>query len=165
MNPADVVKETARHFVSYLEWKVVDKTFDVSIRKNAVSQRVNRMGLFILVFRGDFEWDECLSLYRCKDVVEKGFSMLKNDIEALPMNVRKDSTVSGYLFVCFLSLILRMRLLRMLKESGLNKKYSIEGLLTELEKIRLMILPDGTRLPTEISKKQREILSALNLCA
>ncbi|HOL42559.1 MAG TPA: IS1634 family transposase, partial [Methanospirillum sp.] len=61
--------------------------------------------------------------------------------------------------------ILRMRLLRMLKESGLNKKYSIEGLLTELEKIRLMILPDGTRLPTEISKKQREILSALNLCA
>jgi transposase len=165
MNPADVVKETARHFASYLDWKVVDKTFEVSIRKNAVSQRVNRMGLFILVFRGDFEWDECLSLYRCKDVVEKGFSMLKNDIEALPMNVRKDSTVSGYLFVCFLSLILRMRLLRMLKESGMNKKYSIEGLLTELEKIRLMILPDGTRLPTEISKKQREILSALNLCA
>ena len=98
------------------------------------------MGLFILLYQGTFEWDECLALYRCKDIVEKGFSMLKNDIEALPLNVRKDSTIAGYLFVCFLSLILRMRLLRLLKESELNKKYSIEGLLTELEKLRLMVL-------------------------
>jgi len=165
MNPADVVKETARHLAPYLDWKVVDHSFEVTIRKNAVSQRVNKMGVFVLVFCGSFEWDECLSLYRCKDVVEKGFSMLKNDIEAVPMNVRKDSTVSGYLFVCFLSLILRMRLLRMMKESGLNEKYSVEGVLTELEKIRLMVLPDGTRLPTEMTKKQRDILTALGLCA
>lgn len=123
MNPLDVVKETARGYTPYLEWSVIDDSFEVSIRKNAVSQRVNRMGLFVLLFRGTFEWDECLALYRCKDVVEKAFSMLKNDIEALPLNVRKDSTVAGYLFVCFLSLILRMRLLRLLKESGLNKKY------------------------------------------
>lgn len=165
MNPTDVVKETARNYTPYLEWKLIENSFEVSIRKNAVSQRVNRMGLFILLFRGCFEWDECLALYRCKDVVEKAFSMLKNDIEGLPLNVRKDSTVSGYLFVCYLSLILRMRLLRLSKESGLNKKYSIEGLLTELEKLRLMILPDGTKIPTEVTKRQRDILTALNLCA
>jgi len=51
------------------------------------------------------------------------------------------------------------------KEAGLNKKYSIEGLLTELEKLRLMVLPDGTRIPTEVTKRQRVILTALNLCA
>jgi hypothetical protein len=58
-----------------------------------------------------------------------------------------------------------MRLLRLSKESGLNKKYSIEGLLTELEKLRLMILPDGTKIPIEVTKRQRDILTALNLCA
>jgi hypothetical protein len=58
-----------------------------------------------------------------------------------------------------------MRLLRLVKEAGLNKKYSIEGLLTELEKLRLMVLPDGTRIPTEVTKRQRDILTALNLCA
>jgi len=165
MNPADVVKETARHLAPYLDWKVVDHSFEVTIRKNAVSLRVNKMGVFILVFSGSFEWDECLPLYRCKDVVEKRFSMLKNDIEAVPMNVRKDSTVSRYLFVCFLSLILRIRLLRMMKESGLNERYSVEGVLTKLEKIRLMVLPDETRLPTELTKTQRDILTALGLCA
>jgi transposase len=165
LNPADVVKETAKIYTPYLEWTVKENSFEVSIRKNAVSQRVNRMGLFILLYQGTFEWDECLALYRCKDIVEKGFSMLKNDIEALPLNVRKDSTIAGYLFVCFLSLILRMRLLRLLKESELNKKYSIEGLLTELEKLRLMVLPDGVKIPTEMTKRQRDILTALGLCA
>lgn len=83
MNPVDVVKETARKFTPYLEWNVKESSFEVNNRKNAVSQRVNRMGLFILLYRGTFEWDECLALYRCMDIVEKGFSMLKNDIEAL----------------------------------------------------------------------------------
>ena len=58
-----------------------------------------------------------------------------------------------------------MTLLRLLKEAGLNKKYSGEGLLTELEKIRLMILPDYTKIPTEVTKRQRDILTALGLCA
>jgi hypothetical protein len=40
---------------------------------------------------------------------EKEFSVLKNDIGALPLNGRKDAPVAGALFVCFLALILRMR--------------------------------------------------------
>ena len=101
MNPGDLVKETARNITPYLEWKVFDHSFEVTV---AVSQRVNRRGLFIHLFQGIFEWDECLALYRCKDVVGKGFSMLKNDIEALPLNVRKDGTVAGTsLFVSSLS--------------------------------------------------------------
>ena len=47
----------------------------------------------------------------------------------------------------------------------LNKRYSVEGLLTELEKIKIMILPDGEKITTEITKKQREILDALHMCA
>jgi hypothetical protein len=58
-----------------------------------------------------------------------------------------------------------MRLLRLLKDSGLIKKYSIEDLLTELEKPRAMFLPDGTKIQTEVTKRQREILTALGLSA
>jgi len=41
----------------------------------------------------------------------------------------------------------------------------VEGLITELEKIKLMILLDGQKIITELTKKQREILDALNMCA
>jgi len=50
-------------------------------------------------------------------------------------------------------------------KAGLGKRYSVEGLLLELENIKVMILPDGQRITTEISRKQREILNALDLCA
>ena len=41
----------------------------------------------------------------------------------------------------------------------------MEGLLTELEKIKIMIVPDGEKVVIEITKKQREILDALHMCA
>jgi hypothetical protein len=60
---------------------------------------------------------------------------------------------------------LRMKLTRLVINAELNKRYSVEGLLTELEKIKIMILPDGEKITTEITKKQREILDTLHMCA
>ena len=91
--------------------------------------------------------------------------MLKNDIEIMPSHLKTNSSLKGYLFVAFLALILRMKLSRRMSDVGLNKRYSVDGFLTELEKIRAMILPDGEKIVTEITKKQREILVALQLCA
>lgn len=165
MNPAEVFREIAKRDAKFIEWKAVNGRFQISIRKNAVSQAINKMGKFILLYRGDFSWEECLSLYRGKDVVEKGFDILKNDLELMPMNVRTESSLRGYLFIVFLALILRMKLIRLMTDAQLLKRYSAEGLLTELEKIKVMILPDGQKITTEITKKQREILDALNMCA
>jgi transposase len=165
MNPGEVFRATAKKDAKFIEWKVVDGKFKVSLRKNAVSQAINKMGKYILLYRGEFSWRECLSLYRSKDVVEKGFDVLKNDIDLMPANLRTSSSLRGYLFIAFLALILRMKLMRMMIDAELNKRYSVEGLLTELEKIKIMVLPDGEKVTTEITKKQREILDALHMCA
>jgi len=49
--------------------------------------------------------------------------------------------------------------------SGLLFFLALGRYLTELEKIKIMILPDGEKITTEITKKQREILDALHMCA
>ena len=54
-----------------------------------------------------------------------------------------DNSLRGYLFVAFLALILRMKLTRLMVNAKLNKRYSVEGLLIELGKIKIMIMPDG----------------------
>jgi hypothetical protein len=41
----------------------------------------------------------------------------------------------------------------------------IASRLTELEKIKVIILSDGQKITSEVTKKQREILDALNICA
>jgi transposase len=165
MNPGEVFREIARRDARFIEWRTIDGKFEVALRKNAISQAINKLGKFILLYQGHFSWEECLSLYRGKDTVEKGFDILKNDIDLMPAHVRTDNTLRGYLFIAFLALILRMKLMRLMVEAGLSKRFSVEGVLTELEKIKVLILPDGQKITTEVTKKQREILDALNICA
>jgi len=165
MKPYHVFHEMCMGYAQYFTWKLVEGRFQVKIKKNAVAQRVNKMGLYILFTNDELTWDECLSTYKSRDLVEKGFDILKNDLEARPLNIQKESTLKGLLFVNFLSLILKMRLLCMMKKKGLHEKYTIDSLLFELEKIKKVELEDGTRVTTELTKKHKNILEPLGLCA
>ncbi len=113
MVPQDVVEEVTGKFYSYIDWKVVNQGFEVAVRKKAVAQRVNRMGKFVLLYKEDYNWDECLSR----------------------------------------------------RESGLIERYSVTGLLLELEKLKKIELSDGEIVASEPTKKQKEILEKLGLCA
>ncbi len=161
----EVVREIARNYYPYIQWKVVDRRFEVKVRKKAVAQRVNRMGKFVLLYKGNFSWNECLSLYKSKDVVEKVFDTLKNDIETAPMNVKKDGTLRGLVFICFLATIIRTRLMKLMSENKLNEKYTVDGMLLELEKIKRTELSNGEIITSELTAKQNEILDKLGLCA
>lgn len=164
MNPAEVVEETAKKFTSYVEWKVVDQTFEVSVRKKAVSQRVNKMGKHILLYSGDYTWKDCLTTYKSKDIVEKGFDILKNDINQAS-NMQKDNTLKGLIFASFLALLIKMRLMKQMQESNLIEDYTLEGLLLELEKTRLIDYGNGKQATTELTRKQQDILNRLKSCA
>jgi hypothetical protein len=47
-NAGEVFKERAREMASFYSWEKIDDHFRINIKKNAVSQRVNRMGKFFL---------------------------------------------------------------------------------------------------------------------
>jgi transposase len=160
-----VFKEKAHGFGTFFDWHVIDNRFDVAIKQNAVAQRMNKMGKYILFYSGDFDWIKCLSMYRERDEIEKSFKALKNEIDILPLNTHSEKTTRGFIFIAFLSLIIRSRLINMMRESNILDKYSVELLLLQLEKLRKITLADGQIFVTEMTKKQREIIQALNLCA
>ena len=164
-NAAEVFKERAREMASFYSWKKIDDHFRIDIKKNAVTQRVNRMGKFFIFYYGERDWMECLTYYRERDIVEKGFKIMKNDIQSLPLNTHKDSTTKGFIFVRFIGLIIRMRLLSMMRETKIIEDYAVESLLLELEKIRKIELQNGEVIVTELTRKQKEIIEKMNLCA
>jgi transposase len=164
-NPHVVFKDKAHGFGNFFDWKVTDNRFDVAIKQNAVAQRMNKMGKYILFYSGDFDWMKCLTLYRDREEIEKSFKALKNEIDILPLNTHSEKTTRGFIFIAFLSLIIRTRLINMMREAELLDKYSVELLLLQLEKLRKITLADGQILVTEMTKKQREIFQALSLCA
>lgn len=81
---------------------------------------------------------ECLTQHHQRDEVEKCFVRIKKDLDVLPMNVKTESTIRGYLFMVFIALIIQMRLDTLMKENELLEKYSMEELLLELEKKTLL---------------------------
>jgi len=164
-NAGEVFKERAREMASFYSWKKIDDHFRINIKKNAVSQRVNRMGKFFLFYYGERDWMECLTVYRERDIVEKGFKIMKNDIQSLPLNTNKDSTTRGFIFVCFIGLIIRTKLLNIMRETKVIEDYTVESLLLELEKIRKIELQNGEVIVTELTRKQKEIMEKMNLCA
>ena len=58
-----------------------------------------------------------------------------------------------------------MKLLSMMRETKIIEDYTIESLLLELEKIRKVELQNGEVMVTELTRKQKEIMEKLNLCA
>jgi transposase len=161
----EVFKEKAGAMANYISWRVDGDGFRVEARKNAVSQYVNRLGKYILLYKGDVDWQSCLAVYREKDIVEKAFRTLKTDVEASPLNTHKEETTRGLLFACYLGLLLKMRLLKRMREAGLLEEYTVDSLLLELEKIKKIKLEDGTMMTNELTRRHKGILNRLQLCA
>lgn len=161
--PGKVFDNIAGKLAKYIRWSVVDGGFEVKARDKAVARRVNRMGFTVVVQRGGHSWEEVLAWSRERDAIEKMFKQLKSDIEVKPLRVHKTEVARGWVFVAFVSLILRSRLVRLMKETGLSKDYSIPSMLLVLNRLKRVELSDGTMFNTEVTKRQRLILEALDI--
>jgi transposase len=73
---------------------------------------------------------------------------MKNNIQLLPLNTNKDSTARGFIFVCFIGLIIRTKLMNIMRETKVIEDYTVESLLLELEKIRKIELQNGEVIVT-----------------
>ena len=119
------------------------------------------MGRFQLGYNGEYTPLECLSIYRNRDSIEKGFRILKTDMDIFLMRGRKESTIRGMLFIFFISFIIRTALMRGMISSGLMKKYSLEKMILELEKLHVVVDASSNITELERTRKQKDILDAL----
>ena len=160
-NVRETIESIASSCLRYFTWRIDNDRITTGARNNAITAAENRMGKFLLVYRGDYTPLECLSIYRNRDSIEKAFRTLKTDLDIFPMRVRKESTIRGMLFVFFLSLIIRTALMRGMISSGLMKKYSPERMLLELEKLHVVEDASGNITELERTRRQKDILDAL----
>jgi transposase len=162
-NPARVFEEEAGALLQYFGWKLDGRKFIIEVKKKAVAARLNRAGKMIILHSGQHSWQECLSWSRERDVIEKMFYSLKNDLAGLPLRAQKVDVVKGMIFVNFVALIIRSRLLALMRSSKLCRDHSLPSVMLELSKIRRMELPDGSFVTGEVTKKQRKIIESLEL--
>lgn len=153
--------------------KDYDKYFEVTTtpkrgkkitpREDAMRQAVRNYGYFALLSNEVNDPFEALSLYRSKDIVEKGFGNLKDRLNFRRMEVSSELSLNGKLFVEFIALIYLSYVKKKMQDTGLFAKWTLQGVLDELDTIELFESPEHGRLLGEVTKKQEDLYMALGV--
>ena len=137
----------------------------VSYNTQAVSQYINRYSGFQALLTNSIKDPiKSLQIYRDKDVVEKCFDDLKNQLDMKRLRMHSSETVDGRLFVQFIALIYMSALRKEMRASALIGRYSTRELLQEMETLtKVKYSGKYGHILTEITKPQREILKGLKI--
>ena len=122
------------------------------------------MGKTILITdREELGREDVLEFYRKRDVIEKMFDVIKNELSSKRLRVSSRAVVEGRIFLTFLSLILYFEVHRVMKEEGLYKSYTISEVFNELKKLKVVTLKNGKGYLTEVTRRQRTIFEKFNI--
>lgn len=132
-------------------------------KEDAMREATRNYGYFALLSNEVKDPFEALSLYRSKDIVEKGFGNLKERLNFRRMQVSSELSLNGKFFVEFVALIYLSYVKKMMQDAGLFEKWTLQGLLDELDTIELFEAPEHGRLMGEVTQKQEDLYRALGV--
>jgi transposase len=169
--PAFANKQDIETFLSETlrGWKtmfqITEKEGKVTIKRNekGITDRLERMGTMILLSNRTMDGKEILHLYRRKDAVEKFFDAIKHELERKRLRIHTQETFEGRLFLDFVALILYAWISNVMRREGINKVLSVQELMYELKKIKLIHLGEKKTVITEVSKRQRDLFQAFKI--
>ena len=137
----------------------------VSYNTEAISQYINRYAGFQAILSNDIKDPvTALQVYRDKDVVEKCFDDMKNQLDMKLLRVHSSEVVDGRLFVQFIALIYVSALRKKMRLSNLLENYTVRELLFEIETLtKIKYSGKYGHILTEVTKPQRQILQDLEI--
>lgn len=107
---------------------------------------------------------EALKVYREKDVVEKCFDDLKNELDMKRLRVHNAHRMRSRMFIQFIALILLSQVRKVIREKMPKSNYTTKGVMMEMESLTTIRYSGKYKSKlTEITKSQREILSAFDV--
>ena len=132
----------------------------------AIDEKLAMCGYFLLA-ETDYKKTtaEILDIYRRRDVVEKSFDSLKNELDMKRLHVHSTETMHGKIFVAFISLIVRAYMLNALSAYLQANAFPFRKIVLELDKLHSLAL-NPRHNPTLLNpptKTQRDIFAALDI--
>ena len=130
----------------------------------AIDEQLEKCGFF-LIAKTDFKKTtaEILEIYCRRDVVEKCFDSLKNELDMKRTFCHNSETLNGKFFVSFISLIVRSYMLNHLFPYMKATASTFRKILLDLDKTKSLDLNTKSRLLNPLSKSQRTIFEDLLL--
>jgi len=137
----------------------------IQYNNDTIQKHRNRYsGFFVLLSNGTKDPVEALQIYRNKDVVEKSFDDLKNQLDMKRLRVQNSQTMDGRLFVQFLALILISAIREKIRSRKELENYTVRELIEEMDTLtKITYSGRYGSIISEITKKQRIIIEAFSI--
>lgn len=137
----------------------------VDYNDEAISMyRKKYAGFFAILTTRKMQALEALEIYRNKDVIEKSFDDLKNQLDLKRLRMHSSGRISARIFVQFIALILRSQIQKTMREQALSDRFSPKLLLREMESLtKIHYTGKYNDILSEVSKTQREILQSFSI--
>lgn len=143
--------------------KLKNGTFKISKNDEAIARSSLNDGYFLLLTNESSDSKSILENYKLKDSIEKSFDNIKNDLDLYRLRIHSDRAMEGRIFIGFISLILASYIRRQMNIKNLYGNFTFKKLFSELKKLRVVEFSNGRKILTEISKKQKNIIKAMNI--
>ena len=152
----------------YTQLFKIEEESDISLHYerdySKIDELLQQAGYFVfLTTDSDCTPAELIQTYRGRDGIEKAFDNLKNELDFKRLRTHLSNTTDGKVFVAFIALIIRSYLQSQIKQHHKAKKLTLQKVLLELTKIKLVTLNDGTNTLMPLTKAQKTILEALDI--
>jgi transposase len=133
--------------------------FDISLKLDKVKELYKNKGWFFILSNEISDYKEALRIYRQKDVVEKAFLRLKNNLDLNRLRTHNDITTENKLFIGFISLIFSSYIHKIMEKEGLYLLYTQKSLFKKLDALKFIYSNQQLTLKP-ISKTHEDIFKA-----
>lgn len=139
-------------------------TFELDDAALAAAEQLD--GKLLLVTNTDLEPAEVVSRYRSLADIERGFRVLKGDIDIAPVYHRLPERIRAQALICFLALVLYRVMRQRLRasHSSLSPRRAL-SLLRQLQQHHVLINQTRVTGTGRVTAEQRDLFKALNLSA
>jgi transposase len=120
-------------------------------------EKLRDCGIMILISSQKINREEAVDLYYTRQSVERVFGFYKDDLNSLPVRRHNETTLRGYLFLQFLTLILFIKF-----REKLMKNHTVEQALLRMRALKCKVY-SAKILISEETKQQRDISKLLNV--
>lgn len=135
----------------------------VVAKQEVIDEARKNYGYFALLSNEEKDPVEALDIYRNKDLVEKAFGNLKERLSLRRLLVSSEQALDGKLFVEFVALIYLSYIKKAMQEKGLFGKYTLQGVLDQLDVIECFGRPGRDARIGEITKHQQDLYRDLGV--
>ena len=153
----DISPDNNKTASKYLTWRRSKNGLHIHRNVQAIEKDTALYGFFVILTNDSKDARYVLEVYRTKDVIEKSFDNLKNDLDLNRLNIHSDAAMEGRVFLGFISLILSSYIRNVMHQNKLYKSFTFSSLLTELKKLKLIHFAGGRTMLTEVTKTQKDI--------